>query len=102
MFVFEYHDGKAKINLIKHKVSFEEAKSVFYDLNGMEFFDTEHSDSEDRFINIGCSSKQRVLFVSFTIRDNVYRIISAKKLTNAEIRYYGYKWLQRRKWPSQW
>ena len=90
MFVFEYHDEKAKINLYKHKVSFEEAKSVFYDNNGLEFFDTEHSDSEDRYIYIGYSVKERVLFVSFTIRDNVYRIISAKKLTTAEIRYYGY------------
>ena len=91
MFVFEYHDEKAKINLIKHKVSFGEAKSVFYDINGIEFFDTEHSDAEDRFIYIGYSSMQRVLFVSFTIRDNVYRIISSKKLTKAEIKYYGYK-----------
>ncbi len=68
MFTFEYHSNKGKINLKKHKVDFEEAESAFYDLNGIDFFDADHSDGEDRFHYIGLSNKNRVLFITYTLQ----------------------------------
>jgi len=91
MFRFaRHHAEKANNNLKKHDVSFDEAKSVFYDLNSLEYFDDEHSAVEQRFILIGTSSNGRVLLVSYTLRDVSIRIISARKLTNKEIDKYGY------------
>jgi len=57
---FEWHEEKAKENLKKHNVSFEEAKTVFNDPFLMTFPDPEHSGSEQRYINVGISSKGRV------------------------------------------
>ena len=81
-----------KINLIKkkHSVSFEEAKTVFYDKNAIEFFDNDHSLSEDRFIMLGLSFKLRILIVCHCVRENenIIRIISARKATKKEKEYY--------------
>lgn len=85
-----HHEEKAKTNLIKHKVSFDEAESVFFDYSSIEYFDGENSDNEERYILVGLSNSNRVLFVSYTLRDNLIRIISARKLTNKEIEKYGY------------
>ena len=90
MFTFEFHDEKAKINLAKHKVEFKEAQSAFYDIRGIDFYDESHSDKEDRFNYIGLSDKGRVLFITYTLRGTVYRIINAQRLTKAEIKNYGY------------
>ncbi|MGV6809983.1 MAG: BrnT family toxin [bacterium] len=91
MFRFaSHHDEKAKINLRKHNVSFDEAESVFYDVNSIKYFDDIHSELEERFILVGLSNQGRVLFVSYTLRDNLIRIISARKLTSREVEKYGY------------
>ncbi len=90
MIKFVWDDYKAEANLVKHKVSFAEAKSVFYDEFAIQFFDLEHSESEDRFIMLGMSNEARVLVVCHCERDvgETIRIISARKATKKERRYY--------------
>ena len=87
---FEWHPAKAAINLRKHGVSFEEAQSVFADERARLIDDPDHSEDEDRFILLGLSSSLRVLVVAHCYRseDNVIRIISARKATREEQRYY--------------
>ena len=85
---FEWDEEKAKTNLRKHHISFEDAAYVFFDKNNIEFYDVEHSDFEDRYVAIGLVGS--VLFVVFTERRETIRIISARK-ANAKERseYYG-------------
>ncbi len=85
---FEWDEEKAKVNLRKHKVSFEEAKTVFNDPFLMTFPDPEHSDSEQRYLNIGHSSKGQVLVVVHMEREANIRIISGRKATTSERRDY--------------
>ena len=76
-------------NKRKHGVSFEEAKTVFYDENAVQFDDPDHSVNENRFIIVGISFKLRVLVVSHCERDgDVIRIISARKAALHEVKYY--------------
>lgn len=88
MIKFEWHSEKAESNFKKHNVSFEEAKSVFYDDFAYMFSDEAHSKHEHRYILIGYSKNNRLLFVSFTERNDVIRIISARKATKQERKYY--------------
>lgn len=82
---FEWDAEKAKNNLKKHDVSFEEASTVFGDLSAKIFYDDEHSDNEIREFIIGYSKMNRLLVVYFTERENrKLRIISARKPTNIE------------------
>lgn len=86
--VFEWYLPKAKSNLRKHGVSFEEARSVFCDQCTIEIPDREHSEEELRFIGIGRSNLDRLLFVNFTIRGDRVRIISARQAESWERREY--------------
>jgi uncharacterized DUF497 family protein len=90
---FEWDPMKNKANLVKHKVSFEEAKTVFDDKHAVTLFDEQNSSDEDRFIIIGESADFRELFVCHCYRgenDNIVRIISARKAKKPEIEiYYG-------------
>ena len=88
---FEWDEEKAKKNLKKHKVSFEEAKTVFYDPNALLIADPDHSNDEDRFIIMGISNKSKMLVVCHCYRqkDEVIRIISARKAEKCEIAQYG-------------
>ena len=90
MFVFEWDESKAKSNLKKHGVSFEEAQSVFFDENARIVPDPEHSDDEDRFILLGISANVRILTVCHCYRqdEKTVRIISARKATNHEAMQY--------------
>lgn len=63
MIKFEWDSAKAELNLRKHGISFDEAKSVFYDEYARQFFDSEHSDDEDRFILLGMSTVGNLLIV---------------------------------------
>lgn len=83
---FEWDDEKAITNLKKHKIAFADAVYVFQDDNRIEFYDAEHSADEDRFVAIGMVGT--VLFVVFTERKNVTRIISARKANATERSYY--------------
>jgi len=85
---FEWDEEKAKENLRKHRVSFEEAKTVFNDPFSMTFPDPEHSDYEQRYLNIGNSSTGHVLIVVHTEREATIRIISCRKATTSERRAY--------------
>lgn len=87
---FEWDPAKAASNAKKHKVTFEAAKAVFYDDFAVQFFDEEHSFDEDRFLLLGMSSDARLLLVCHCERESgdVIRIISARKATDSEARYY--------------
>jgi hypothetical protein len=87
---FEWDSRKYQSNIKKHGVSFDEAKSVFYDEMAVLFFDEEHSDSEERYILLGLSEKLRILIVCHcTVENNkIVRIISARKATKNESKYY--------------
>ena len=69
MIQFEWVPPKAATNLKKHQVSFEEAKSVFYDEFAIQFFDEDHSSAEDRFLMLGLSSEARLLLVCHCERE---------------------------------
>jgi hypothetical protein len=86
--IFEWDEEKANANLRKHKVSFEEAKTVFNDPFLMTFPDPEYSVSEQRYLNIGHSSKGQTLIVVHTERGASIRIISCRKATKSERRDY--------------
>jgi uncharacterized DUF497 family protein len=87
---FFWDEKKFQQNLIKHKVSFEEAKTVFSDENARLVDDPDHSEDEDRFILIGLSFALKVLTVvhCYHDNDNNIRIISARKSTKNEERQY--------------
>ena len=90
---FEWDQAKAAINLSKHGVSFEEAVSVFYDEQALEFYDDKHSEWEDRFLLLGLSTNIRLLLVCHCHResDSVIRIISARQATKNEAKNYRRK-----------
>ena len=90
MIKFEWDPPKAAANLRKHQVSFEEAKSVFYDEFAVQFFDDEHSSEEERFLMLGMSSGDKLLIVCHCEREQgeVIRIISARKATKRESAFY--------------
>jgi uncharacterized protein len=93
MIKFDWHSGKAIENLKKHQVSFEEAKTVFYDDFAVQFFDEEHSADEERFLLLGMSAHSKLLIVCHCEREHgeVIRIISARKATKRESAFYkGY------------
>jgi uncharacterized DUF497 family protein len=90
MIRFEWDTAKAASNKKKHGVSFEEAQSVFYDEFAVQFFNEDNSASEDRFLMLGFSDEARLLIVCHCERDkgNTIRIISARKATKYESKYY--------------
>lgn len=90
MIKFEWDEAKATANLKKHQVSFEEAKSIFYDEFGVQFFDEEHSNDEERFLMLGMSSGAKLLIVCHCERNQgaIIRIISARKATKREGAFY--------------
>ena len=85
---FEWDPAKAKRNRRKHRVSFEEAASVFGDPLAITYPDPDHSLWEQRFITVGMSSSRRVLLVAHAERRDNIRIISARKTTQREREYY--------------
>ncbi len=87
---FDWDKSKASLNKKKHGVSFEEAVTVFYDDDALEFHDPDHTEQEDRFFMVGLSFRTRVLLVSHCIRESgsLIRIISARKATKQEAQKY--------------
>jgi len=92
---FEWDKKKDKTNIKKHGVSFEEARSTFYDESAIRFFDPEHSEEEDRFLLLGSSFSLNTLLVChcFRAKETVIRIISARKADKDEAQFY---WSERR------
>ena len=86
---FEWNRQKSQISLKKHGISFEEAKTVFDDPLYVDFYDPDHSDDEHRYLIVGRSDKgNRLLIVSYTERDDMLRLISARKTTRKERKAY--------------
>ena len=85
---FEWDEEKARANLQKHKVSFDEATTVFSDPFSITIPDLDHSMDEQRYIDIGSSDKGRTLVVVYTERGANIRIISCRKATRTERRLY--------------
>lgn len=90
MIQFEWDLAKDRSNKRKHGVSFEEARSVFYDEFALQFFDDDNSEVEDRFLMLGLSSKSRLLMVCHCERESsdTIRIISARRATRNEKKFY--------------
>ncbi len=86
----EWDERKEKANIKKHDVSFNEARTIFYDENAIQFFDPDHSKDEDRFILLGISFNLRILVVChcFRERETAVRIISARKADGDEENEY--------------
>jgi uncharacterized DUF497 family protein len=85
---FEWDEQKAEQNLRKHQVDFEEAKTVFGDPYAITIPDPQHSASESRYVDIGYSSRRRLLVVVYTERGPNIRIISCRRATRRERRVY--------------
>jgi len=85
---YEWDASKAKTNLRKHGVSFEEASTVFLDPLAITFPDPDHSDEDDREITIGLTTKNRVVFVSHCPRGDRTLIIGARRTTRKERKQY--------------
>jgi uncharacterized DUF497 family protein len=86
--LFEWDPKKARRNLAKHGVSFDEASSAFQDVLSVTISDPLHSENEERFVLIGCSCRNKVLVVVHTERGDRVRVISARPATKSErLRY---------------
>ena len=88
---FEWDERKNAINIKKHGISFEEAAAVFSDPRCYEFYDSVHSLIEKRWIAIGLAAL-KILYVSFTERNDKIRLISAREAdkNDLEVYFYGY------------
>lgn len=90
---FTWDESKASANLKKHKISFEEAQTVFKDTEALRIYDPDHSEEEERFLLLGLSSNIRMLVVCHCYRKygEQIRIISARKATKMESLTYERK-----------
>jgi uncharacterized protein len=83
---FEWDEAKNQSNKRKHRISFEEAQTVFLDENALRYFDPDHSQDENRFLMLGISFQLKTLVVChcFRANDSTIRIISARKANRFE------------------
>jgi len=88
---FQWDESKANANLKKHGVSFDEAKTIFNDPFSVTIDDPDHSIDENRYVDIGLSSKGRLIVVSYIERNGRIRIISGRKATRRERKDYEKK-----------
>lgn len=86
--IFEWDADKAQSNQSKHGVSFEDAVTVFGDPGAITIFDDDHSESEDRFVDIGRAETGDILVVVYSERDERIRLISSRKATAREREQY--------------
>ena len=85
---FEWDPKKAAMNLRKHRVSFEEAASVFNDEFATVYEDPDHSQHERMYLSIGASARGRLLIIAYSYRGVRIRIISARQVTKQEREMY--------------
>ena len=90
MIRFEWDEQKNQANQRKHRVSFDEAQTVFFDEDAVEYHDLDRSEDQERFLLVGRSFKLRVLIVCHCLRESasVIRIISARRATKRERQFY--------------
>ena len=86
---FEWNPAKGKLNLQKHNVSFDEAATVFDNLDFISVIDEEHSKAEERYITLGLSKRGRLLVVAHTDRNGKVHIFSARPATRKEAKFYA-------------
>lgn len=86
--IFEWDEAKARENLREHKVSFEEAETVFDDPLSITIPDPDHSKYEQRFVDIGQTERGRIIVASYTQRGRAIRLISARLAGRTERRKY--------------
>ena len=86
--IFEWDPAKAAANTRKHRVSFDEAASIFFDPLSVTIPDPDHSAGERRFVTMGVSSNGRLLVVAHTERGSVLRLISARPASAVERKRY--------------
>lgn len=93
---FEWDKEKNSLNQKRHGISFDEAQTVFVDENALLIHDPDHSCQEDRFVLLGLSANLQMLLVCHCYRkmDEVIRIISARKATRSERKFYQERWLK--------
>jgi uncharacterized DUF497 family protein len=93
---FEWDSRKARENLRKHGVSFEEAVTAFSDDEALLLDDPDHSTDEERFVLLGLSGTLRLLTVihCYRVDDEVIRVISARRATRSERVQYGARWMR--------
>ena len=84
----EFDEAKARANLKKHGVSFEEAATALFDERALSMEDP-YAREESRFLLLGMSDLARLLMVVYTVRHNRIRLISARKATNREVNHYA-------------
>lgn len=92
--MFSWDTAKATANLEKHRISFEEAATVFSDADGLDWQDLEHSSREPRYKRLGQSIGRRILIVVYTVRrlkdgKETIRIISARQASRKERKAYS-------------
>jgi uncharacterized DUF497 family protein len=88
---FEWDDGNSNKNWYLHGVTDGECEDVFFNLPLVVSFDKKHSDRENRFFALGRTDANRQLFISFTVRKDLIRVISARDMTKSEKRKYAEK-----------
>lgn len=84
----EWDEAKAAANFEKHGVSFADAATIFDDPLYVDFYDPDHSSDENRYLMIGTSKEGHLLIVSYTERNDVIRLISAREVTSTERKAY--------------
>ena len=89
--VFEWDEDKARRNELKHGVAFEEAKTIFNDPFAVTVPDPDHSEEEERWLDIGLSAEGRLLVVWYTERGESIRVIGSRKATKKEEREYTHE-----------
>ena len=89
--VFEWDEEKAKRNEVKHGVTFDETKTIFNDPFAITVSDPDHSDEEERWLDIGLSAEGRLLVVWYTERSERIRIIGSRKATKSAERAYTHE-----------
>jgi uncharacterized DUF497 family protein len=85
---YEWDEEKAARNLEKHGISFADAATVFDDPLYVDFYDPDHSSDEQRYLVMGMSREGHLVIVSYTERNDVIRLISAREATSAERKAY--------------
>lgn len=88
---FEWDEGNKEKNWKKHQVYFRECEELFTDENLKTLYDIKHSQKEDRFIALGVTNDKRKLIISFTVRNNKIRVISARNMSRKERKFYEKK-----------
>ncbi|MFA5864367.1 MAG: BrnT family toxin [Phycisphaerae bacterium] len=88
---FEWDPDKEAENQKKQGISFEEAMTAFEDVSSLIFYDPDHSVEEDRYLLLGLSVRWKLFVIAFTDREHRIRIISARKATSKERKFYEEK-----------